>query len=283
MTDALFDSISLIDASGYAIIAAIIGFLVLSIALTFYVRARYARLARDLRLHAHGGSFQDTLLNSLVEDTRSARARRRGEVDVQALVEHRFHAQLGGLLIAERFIKAATGLMIILGLVGTFYGLTLSIGKLVALVSSDTAAAVDVTQSLTTGLTQALSGMSVAFSTSLVGILAAIITTTLGVFASVADRREAIMVEIEAYLENEVLAADVSQTATDTFSNSVIQLQGVVERFHASLELFASNTRDFGEFNAHLKDNIQRMSLAFADMSDTLKRQVEVLRPGRQA
>ena len=52
----------------------------------------------------------------------------------------RFQAELRPLLLAERFVRAATGLVIILGLLGTFYGLTLSIGKLVHLVAVTAAA-----------------------------------------------------------------------------------------------------------------------------------------------
>ena len=42
-------------------------------------------------------------------------------------------------------------------------------------------------------------------------------------------------------------------------------------RFESALETFATTTRDFHEFNLHLKDNVQRMSLSFADLSEVLK------------
>ena len=66
-------------------------------------------------------------------------------------------------------------LAFILGLLGTFYGLTLSIGKIVHLVGAETTGAADVAQGVSQGLTNALSGMAVAFSNSLVGILSAVI------------------------------------------------------------------------------------------------------------
>jgi hypothetical protein len=46
------------------------------------------------------------------------------------------------------------------------------------------------------------------------------------------------------------------------------------------LQVFASTTKDFHEFNAHLKDNVQRLSLTFADLSDSLKSQIGT--PGRK-
>jgi predicted cobalt transporter CbtA len=166
------------------------------------------------------------------------------------------------------------------------------------LVSSDTAGAAELTQSLTQGLTHALSGMSVAFSTSLVGILAAIVMTLVGVLVNVPEHRQRLLVELEAYVEEcaralrplpaaatgaAVTAAggtpDLTNLSTqlDGFAQSVAQLQQTVAQFHGSLEVFSASTRDFREFNTHLRDNIQRMSLGFADLSDSLKERVDAL------
>ena len=67
--------------------------------------------------------------------------------------------------------------------------------------SADTGAVADVTQAVTHGLTDALAGMAVAFSNSLVGILSAVVLTVLGVLSNVTDRRTALMVQIETYLD----------------------------------------------------------------------------------
>jgi hypothetical protein len=193
--------------------------------------------------------------------------------------------------------------MIILGLVGTFYGLTLSIGKLVSLISGDMSQTTDVAEALTQGLTRALSGMSVAFSTSLFGIGAAIVMTLLSVFANVTDRRVAVMVKIEAFLDNVLLNAlraahgpgallgagmaagaggDTAPRWVAEFARSVAELDGAVKHFESALETFSTTTRDFREFNLHLKDNVQRMSLTFGDLSETLKEHVRTLqRHGR--
>ncbi|MET0410976.1 MAG: hypothetical protein ABW217_06750, partial [Polyangiaceae bacterium] len=66
------------------------------------------------------------------------------------------------------------------------------------------------------------------------------------------------------------------------FGASVAQLSSAVDQFEAALTTFAGTTRDFREFNLHLKDNVQRMSLSFGDFSEALKAQVGHLnRPGR--
>jgi hypothetical protein len=295
---ALLRSLSLLDPSGYFIIALILTLLTLGIILTQTIRAKYARLERDLRLHGSAdASFEARVLNAIVRDAQAALALHGGEINAQAIIENNFQSELKSLLVGERFIKASTGLLIILGLVGTFYGLTLSIGKLVALVAGDESNAADITQSLTHGLTQALSGMSVAFTCSLFGILGAIVMTLLGVFANVADRRTALMVQIEAYLDNEWLAAGGSrasaggltarsgsaagaqlEAAVADFGVAIGQLHQTVATFESALQSFSSTTRDFREFNLHLKDNVQRMSLSFGDLSETLKEQVGTLK-----
>jgi hypothetical protein len=299
MRDALA-GLSLVDVSGYVIISVIIGLLIAGVMVTLYLRARYARIERDLERNGRAGSaFDSPVLNRIVTHAEEALSRHGGEINTQAIIDQSFQSELKGLLIGERFVKASTGLMIILGLVGTFYGLTLSIGKLVTLVSGDISDTSDIADALTQGLTRALSGMSVAFSTSLFGILAAIVMTVLGVFANVADRRTAVMVRIEAFVDNVLLRArraagaqpamgrtdemtGVTATAElarlcEGFGRSVEQLQGVVGQFEAALLSFSATTRDFREFNLHLKDNVQRMSLSFGDLSETLKDHVREL------
>lgn len=296
MPDALAKSLSLLDPSGYFIISVILALLAASIVATVGIRARYAGLERELRRHGGlGVDFQAAVLNRITREAQSAASARGHDVNnvnTQAIIDHNFQTELKTLLIGERFIKASTGLFIILGLVGTFYGLTLSIGRLVALVSGDPANGADVTQSLMAGLTQALSGMSVAFSCSLFGIVSAIVMTLIGVFFNVADKRTAVMAQIEAYLDNELLAktrsalpgqpmqragllasAEVEATVA-AFSTSVAQLEAAVVHFEAALQGFSANTRDFHEFNLHLKDNVQRMSLAFADLSNSLQQRL---------
>lgn len=297
MWDSLLGSLSLLDLSGYLIIAAIVVLTIIGLGVIFSVRTRYALIGRELPPHSDPTTgFRNRVLQRIVRDTQDAYRTHRGNINIQAIIEANFTRGLRTALVGERFVKALTGLLIILGLVGTFYGLTLSIGKLVTLVSGDMSEAGEITQSLTKGLTEALAGMSVAFSTSLFGILAAIVMTLFGIFFNLADRRTALMVEIEAYLDNQLLPGmkdsygakgqigegsdpvrgdDVGIDAglgnvVVHFGQSVVRLEHVVTRFEETFDKFSENTRDFGEFNAHLKDNIQRMSLSFSDLNNAL-------------
>lgn len=292
MWNSFFASLSLLNVSGLLILVAIAALFVSGVAVTLLVRARWGAIERDLRRHGDASAnFESAVLTAIARDALDAQ-RGASEVNTQVIVEQHVQSDLHRLLVGERYVKATTGLLIIHGLVGTFYGLTMSIGKLVALVSGDVAESAEVTQALTRGLTDALAGMSVAFSSSLFGILAAILMTLLGVFLSVGDRRTSVMVQIEAYLDNVLLArsqiaepaiASASRTggardgrleqALVGFGQSIDRLDGVVAQFESALANFATTTRDFREFNHHLKDNVQRMSLSFSDLAEALKQE----------
>lgn len=302
MTDAFQSNFALLDRSAYFVIAAIVVLLVLGVLVTVALRARYGSLSLELR-RSGDGDFRSAVLIGIVRETVDALERGAAEVNTQAIIEHNFQRRIKLLLVGERFVKSSTGLLIILGLVGTFYGLTLSIGKLVALVSADATGGADIAEGLTQGLTQALSGMSVAFTTSLFGIISAIVMTLLGVFLNVTDMRVALMVEIEAFLDNHLLRVDspaaaqaapgrgatlphgpgavvnpvVLQQVERGLSQSVSQLNAAVGQFEAALSAFSTTTRDFREFNLHLKDNVQRLSLSFADLSNTLSAHIAAL------
>lgn len=294
MSDAFLSNFALLDRSAYVIIAVIALLLSSAIVVTLGLRARYHGLSQELR-RSVDGDFRAPVLSGIVRETVEALQRGAAEVNTQAIVEHNFQTRMKGALIAERFVKATTGLLIILGLVGTFYGLTLSIGRLVALVAGDANGGADIAQGLTQGLTQALSGMSVAFTTSLFGIVSSILMTLVGVFLNVTDARMAVMVEIESFLDNRLTQAQPGQARGGVamqggahavvlldqvergLSQSVAQLQATVGQFDAALQSFSSTTRDFREFNLHLKDNVQRLSLSFADLSNTLNAHVNAL------
>lgn len=280
MQSAISESLSLIGFRGGVILLLIGVLLTCAVLVAIAVRARYASMLGDLRRNqGQNPSFRSRLLNKIVQETEDALKVYPGDVNTQAIIEANFQAELKGLLLGERFTKASVGLLIILGLVGTFLGLTLSIGKLVTLVSQDVEGSAAVTQNLTTGLTDALSGMSIAFSTSLFGILAAIIMTFVNVFISTTDARNGVIAELESFLDNTILATVKGKTGTGlgmdqlvtSFGHSVAHLHEAVAKFETALQTFNTNTRDFAEFNHHLRDNVQRMSLAFSDLTANLR------------
>lgn len=252
MPTPILDGLSLVDATGRIILATTVSALLAAVAAHGFLRARYAALERDLLQNAEPRPhFSHPVLARVVREAEEA-ARLSGERNTQAVIEECFHGELRPLLLAERFVRASTGLVIILGLLGTFYGLTLSIGKLVHLVAApDTGVTADVAQAVTHGLTEALAGMAVAFSNSLVGILSAVVLTVLGVVSNVTDRRTALMIQLETYLDRLLPSPAIARrdvaTPVAAFGESVARLEGAVARFESALRHFAANTKDLRE------------------------------------
>jgi hypothetical protein len=109
------------------------------------------------------------------------------------------------------------------------------------------------------------------------------------VFFNVADRRTALMIAIETHLSRVLGAGQargraegVSERLMAEFSEAISALQQSVGHFDSALQNFASTTRDFREFNHHLKDNVQRMSLSFSDLSTTLNHHTAALTGRRE-
>jgi len=243
----ILDGLSLVDSTGHIILASTLLSLCAGLGAHVFLRAGYSALERDLERNAGDRPhFEHPVLSEVVAQVEEA-ARQGAEPNTQAIIEENFHTGLRPLLLAERFVRSATGLVIILGLLGTFYGLTLSIGKLVHLVSADTSVSADVAQSVSQGLTQALTGMAVAFSNSLVGILSAVVLTIVGILSNVGDRRTALMVRLETYLDRRASTRPRSGGDAASFSESVARLEGAVARFDGALQRLSSSTKDLRE------------------------------------
>lgn len=283
MIKTILAGLSLIDSTGQSILTVTLATLVLGIVANLWLRVRYAAIAWELRREGRPERpFQHRVLQNIVRDAGEA-TQRAGDWNVQAIIEERFQCDLRAMLLGERFVRSSTGLVIILGLLGTFYGLTLSIGRIVQLVTGEPGAAADITSGVSQGLSHALAGMTVAFSNSLVGVLSAVILMVFGILSNVSDRRTAVMVQIETFLERTLprQSSGLGRGAELAgFSDSVARLDEAIARFDGALQSFATTTRDFREFNLHLKDNVQRLSLAFADLSETLKAHTGALRSG---
>jgi hypothetical protein len=251
MPNTILDGLSLVDATGRFILGANVVALFAGLLAHAALRGRYAAIERDLEKNGEPTPhFTEPVLGRVVRDVQAA-ASRSADANTQAVIEDAFQSELRPLLVAERFVRAATGLVLVLGLLGTFYGLTLSIGKLAHMVSADTGAASDVAQTLTYGLTQALSGMAVAFSNSLLGVAAAVVLTVLGVVNNVTDRRTALMIRVETFVDRLLparpAAAEGGAGPVAAFGEAVARLETTVARFESALQNFVVSTKGLKE------------------------------------
>ena len=266
---------------------------------------KYDSIYSDLERGKKNSHFSNGVLGLICQDYQQAVSRGVGNINTQAIIEKHFSKQLSSLMTKERFVKKATSLMIIFGLLGTFYGLTLSIGKLVALLTGSSSSQVFTgMDSVIDGLINSVQGMSIAFSTSLFGIASSIVLTFMSTVFEIGEKRNSLMTAVEEYLDNtlasgesavstahmpaqrsvgigsahgtaevERLISSLGSQLTDVASSiefSTKNLASSINKFDNSLNVFAENTRDFSEFNHHLKTNIQRMNVSFSDFADNI-------------
>ncbi len=85
----------------------------------------------------------------------------------------------------------------------------------------------------------------------------------------------------EAMERNFVQVTDVIREQLNVSTEGLIQVSESfgtsMESFDDSLNKFSVNIRDFSEFNYHLKTNIQRMNVSFADLTTGLKENTKEL------
>ena len=306
-----------IDNVGTIIILIITVVLVLALLAIAMLYVNYAMTRKKLMTpdFRESGVFNDAFLDDVVKNFKEANKSKLA-VNTDAIVESNISKHWSFVLMAERFQRTAVSLMIILGLMGTFFGLTISVDRLVAILTNLD----DLSEVLTT-MANSVEGMAIAFNTSLFGIGGAVILTVVRMIFSVEKRREDISVYIEDYLDNVIAKAfaeekfneydrlvkamenvfqefgtqisvtftEVVKSSTDTIDNSAEAIQMLtgnlkesVDKFDKSLNTFAENTRDLGEFNYHLRENVQRMSLAFSDFTSSLEPKTKVITDGNR-
>src|SRR5579883_36525 len=111
MPGTILDGLSLVDTTGRLILASIVASLALAVGTNLLVRNRYRALERDLDDGASSGDFRNPVLRAVLDDARQA-AMRTAQPNMQAIVEERFAKGLSAPLLGERFVRAATGLVI---------------------------------------------------------------------------------------------------------------------------------------------------------------------------
>lgn len=303
---------------GLVIILIIVSVLALAIIAIGVLLAKYNSTKKKLHTNELRvlGKFGDAFLDSTVKEFKEANKSKLA-VNTYAIVEGNMSRHWGYILLAERFQKTAVSLMIILGLLGTFFGLTLAVGELVNILGGDLANVEEVIDNMILSV----NGMAVAFQTSLFGIGGSVALTVIRMFFSVEQKREDIAIYVEDYLDNTIAKAfaeekfneydklvhamenvfkefgtqisvtftDVVKASTDRIDNSTEAiemltggLKEAVSKFEGSMDTFSDNTRDLGEFNYHLRENIQRMSLSFSDFTTSLEPETKTITTDEQ-
>jgi len=308
----IFELLKNIDVSGKVIIYIIIGIFTLSLVTNILIKLKYQAIRKQLtsRQQRRAGVFKNEFLNKIVQEYKAAGSSNFSEVNTQATIEKSFMDHMYYYQIGENFVSKSISILIILGLLGTFIGLTISVSELVTLLlsGSTSASGLDLTN-LLANLAGAAQGMGTAFITSLFGIFFSIILNLLLVAVDCSDEKDRLMVNIEEYLDNTIAVLISKDKETEyTMLNSILRdtfiefgdkienslketvnefgnkltnvvmdvsvsskvLDNTVDRFDASLQDFANNMKDLSSFNTNLSNNIEKMDVSFIKMSQSL-------------
>ncbi|NLD48428.1 MAG: hypothetical protein GX660_14765, partial [Clostridiaceae bacterium] len=165
------DLLANLNGFGLTIVFLTLAVFIFSFIVNFAVRRNYIKMQIDLEKsdNKKNEKFKTELLNKIVESYKNTALINYNEVNTQAIIENWFNARLSFLLVSERFIKHTVSLLITLGLLGTFLGLTLSVSQL-ARVFDNIKDANAFSKDLISLLIPSVYGMAVAFITSLVGV-----------------------------------------------------------------------------------------------------------------
>jgi methyl-accepting chemotaxis protein len=274
------------------IIACILFIFLCSIAFQIILRIKFGAILHDLDKNGAVGQidvwmsdeigFERRILSDIVNEYRRACTDQQGDVNTQAIIEDHFNRDLKWSLTAERFVKHSVSMMIVLGLLGTFLGLTNSVQSLVSLFRDNDATVI--LQSVESGLLSALSGMSTAFSTSLFGIAGSVIITFINVLLNVESLKERVMVSIEKYLDNDVSKTvfrgpaaeygNLNNILKETFIDFGIN---IADRFDKSLVTMSEDIRNIEEINNNLRNTIAIMDVTFSKLAEVMKSSSKII------
>lgn len=291
-----------LPASGKLIITIILFLFFLAIGMMMILKGRYHILCNEIRLISldKNRSPKTPTLKEAIEKYKLAYYDSGMDVNTPAIVDSTMESNLKSAGLMERFLKNIVSLLITLGLLGTFIGLTMAVGDLSSMFDTDQTADVLATLEIVgSGLLSSLSGMGIAFTTSLVGIGCSIAFTIINIIVSPMQKRTQFMVSLEDYLDNALAPQLTSSRANEkneiiglldtalgkhsaTISNSLehsakmlqdtaIWLNDIMKSFGTTCDSFNGNVRDFSEFNQNLRNNIERMDVNFIRLVEVLR------------
>ena len=251
---------------------AFIGFVfVLGILATFWQMAQVRNSVNWLRnlqagFKGHEFSRPPGLLASMAPMIREGRMKKRLATSATRSILDSIAVRIDESREITRYI---VGLLIFLGLLGTFWGLSQTVPAVVDTIRSlaDTAEDGDVLGKLISGLEDQLGGMGTAFASSLIGLAGSLVVGLLELFASQGQNR--FYRELEEYLTEFTRLGLVSEGEGP--EGALISL---LERVDEGLE----RTTEFAETAEEARIEAEKRLAAAADVVGKMAREIEIER-----
>lgn len=267
----------------------IIGVLILGIILSVFQVMRLMpeiRWVNGFRMVDYGAGFDQpnprllSQLASYLRDSQGASGPTMSTQTVRSILE-----SVGTRLDEGReILRYMIGLLVFLGLLGTFWGLTQTIASV-----GDTIDGLDVTsgdfgtifENLKTGLSAPLDGMGTAFSSSLFGLAGSLVLGFLDLQAGQAQNR--FYTELEDWMSN-MTGLDVSQAgaAEPTTESAIASLERSVDRLArqvaAQNQIAGSQSGSGGGDPAAMKQSIDSLAAGVQSLVQHMRSEQQMLR-----
>ncbi|HRX43613.1 MAG TPA: MotA/TolQ/ExbB proton channel family protein, partial [Clostridia bacterium] len=268
----IYDLFETIDVSGKVIVIIILCIFAIALLVDILIKVKYHSIAKHLesRQQRRSGVFKNGLLNRIVQDYKAASSSPYSDVNTQAIIEKTFMDDLKILLIGENMVKKSIGMLIVLGLLGTFIGLSISVSEMVGVLlpGSGSTGSLD-WNFILEKLGGAAQGMGAAFITSLVGIAFSIVLTIFFIALDCEDEKNKLMVNIEEYLDNVIAVAITKDKETEyTMLNRI--LRDTFIDFGNKIETSLRDT--VNEFGNKLSNTVMDVSVTSQALDNTIDR-----------
>jgi len=263
--------------------AVILGTLFVGICYTFYQLFLLRReqkwfLSFEQRRDRFPGVPQPVILGSLSAFTNGKEANL-NLFNRQSLLNS-IEARLDELRSLNRYL---IGLLIFLGLLGTFWGLSQTIGAIAGVVSGLDVGANDIKEafeSLKLGLQSPLKGMGTAFSSSMFGLGSSLVLGFLDLQVGKASQR------FYQWLEERMLILGQQQTeSTMSFHNGMAYSQGMMEQTAENLSAIVQALHYHHENRLNVVKSVQQLTDKLTNLADVLvsqKRQLDQMRQNNE-
>lgn len=240
-----------------------------NIQLANFYRAALRLLHRYEQKTEYKTKDSDDLLQHISQEYAQHRLRGIEAVNTQAIIEKHVYAKeirLLGLLrfplsVVERLMQQFPSWVIILGLLGTFTGLTLALFSMqntLLQFGHDTGGEMIRISTIVAAIAEPFKGMSVAFLTSIAGIGSAFILyllqsgflAKLGIGPNYLQYKQQFLTRCEAWLDHQVQLYVQEQKPKDT-------LERILDRFADKVKLsFTESVASFGKEILHLTERL---------------------------
>jgi methyl-accepting chemotaxis protein len=266
MLDVLVKIYNQMGFLGSLITGLIIAVFIAGFYVNLLVRRRYISLSVELAAFCAGDitEFRSEMLAWVSEEYKASLNSGIEAINTTAIMEMAVEAYQKTSNLGESFLKKVNGLLVTLGLFGTFLGLTTAIGNIGNMMAETSAEQLMTEAGINTFkvLVSSFQGMSVAFITSLFGTGFSILYTIINSFTGSGDTKKLFMTQLEEYLDVKLASEAMDDKIKhglehkDEIDSLCNTLTGSISTFNDTVRHYADELQSLKSFNHEFSRNL---------------------------